>query len=498
MVKRILLVAAFSLVLLGIFASILIVRTLSFGANTEDTSIALPTIPEFDDQAIAAHLTEAIQIRTITVAAGDPRPGQDGPWLAFHEFLERTYSVFHATASKELIADYTLLYTWPGSDPELDPILLMAHQDVVPVNIGTEDGWDAHPFSGAVKDGYVYGRGTLDDKTSLITLLESAEALMKDGFQPKRTLIFLFGHDEEVSGSGAQAAVAHMKAQGISPEMVLDEGFMIVEPFPLTGEAVGMIGIAEKGYVTLRLTSEAAGGHSSVPPRNSANVQLAKAIVALDDTQMPADFSKPPLSDMMTAVAEDMPFMQRMAFANLWLFEGLVESEFAISGESNAMIRTTIAPTMLVGSVKENVLPQMSSALVNFRVHPNDTVADVLAHVRGVIAPFEGVTADIYEAGGISSEASPVSSTDHRAYKVLEAVARDASGGAPVAPALVLGATDARWTTEIADNVYRFAPSVIDIADLSGAHGTNERIRLNNLSRMARGYAQIMKAMASE
>ena len=158
----------------------------------------------------------------------------------------------------------------------------------------------------------------------------------------------------------------------------------------------------------------------------------------------------------------------------------------------------SIMATSVLYSIKENVLPQKSTALVNFRVHPNDSPDSVLAHVRDVIGDLEGVSADFDETGGISSSASPVSPTDNRAYQVLASVATETGDGAPAAPGLVIGATDARWTVEISDNVYRFAPSVIPIEDLNGFHGTNERISVENVGRLARGYAQIIKAMTSE
>ena len=213
---------------------------------------------------------------------------------------------------------------------------------------------------------------------------------------------------------------------------------------------------------------------------------------------MPSNLSEPPMSDMISALAADMPFMTRMAFANQWLFGSMIEGQFSADGASNAMIRTTTAPTMISGSIKENVLPQNAVALVNFRIHPSDTMESVLAHVREVISGIDGVTADISQREGIGNEASPVSPIDSRAYQTLAAVAAQAGGDVPVVPALVLGATDARWTTGISENVYRFAPAVIAIGDLSGFHGTNERIAVDNLERMATGYAQIMTAMASE
>lgn len=491
-------------ILLAILAILLIMvgtvlfRTLNYGPASSQSEISLPEVPAFRADDIAGHLSQALKFRTITLIAGDPRPGLEGPWRELEAWLETTYPQFHAIAGKTHIEDHTLLFEWKGTDPGLDPILLMAHQDVVPVNMGTEKDWTAPPFEGRIIDGHIYGRGTLDNKASLVAIMEAAEALVASGFRPERTIIIMLGHDEEVSGSGARAGVAWLKAKGVRAEMVLDEGFVVVETFPPTGKPAGLIGISEKGYTTIRLTSKATGGHSSTPPRNSANVQLSRAIVALDENQMPADFSKPPISDMLRQTSPDMPFTTRMALANMWLFGSMVEAQFAGDGASNAMIRTTTAPTMMSGSVKENVLPQIAVALVNFRVHPNDTPESVLVHVQNVISKFEGVTAEFDESGGIGSAASPVSPTDSRAYKVLEAVARDTGNGAPVAPALVLGATDARWTTEISDNVYRFAPSVIPTADLAGFHGTNERISVKNLERLAHGYASVMKAMGSE
>ena len=494
MIKNTLLVVAG---LLTALIFVLLLRTFTFGSSVTQNTQPLPTIPAIDTDTAAAHLSEALRLRTITVASGDPRPGQDAPWRDLEAFLETTYPAIHNIASKTHIAGYTLLFEWKGTDPSLDPILLMAHQDVVPVNIGTTSDWEHHPFDGVIQDGYVYGRGTLDNKGSLISIMEAANALAADGFQPKRTIFIMLGHDEEVSGSGAQAGVAYLKAKGVHAEMVLDEGFFIISPFPLTGKTAGVIGIAEKGYITIRLTATAKGGHSSTPPRSSGAVQLARAILALEDNQMPADFTKQPMASMIETLAPDMPFMQRMAFANTWLFKGMLEGEFAKDGAANAMIRTTTAPTMLAGSIKDNVLPQKATALVNFRIHPNDTTESVLAHVRDSVSGISGVSADLAE-DGIGSEASPVSPVDNRPFAVLSAVSASLSDGAPAAAGLVLGATDARWTTEISENIYRFAPSVVPIEDLAGFHGTNERLSVENVGRLSRGYAQIMKAMASE
>ena len=258
---------------------------------------------------------------------------------------------------------------------------------------------------------------------------------------------------------------------------------------------MGFIGVAEKGYVSVAITALAEGGHSSAPPRDSAPVRLARALVALDENQMPADFSKAPIRQLFEASAPDMPFIQRMAFANMWLFGGMVESQMGDIPAANAMIRTTTAPTMLVGSAKENVLAQRATAVVNFRIHPNDSEESILQHVRDVTDGIEGLQIEKGRGGIRGAGASPVSSTENLAYGVLAAVAQEAGNGAPVAPGLVLGATDGRYATAITDSVYRFMPAVMSPEDLAGFHGTNERISVENMGRMARGYAQIILAL---
>ncbi|MEM6653404.1 MAG: M20 family peptidase [Pseudomonadota bacterium] len=475
---------------------IVLMRTLTYGGAPQNVrEIVLPAVPEFDANTAAQHLSEAIQFRTITVAPGDPRVGQEGPWLDMQAWMETTYPAFHAVARKETIpGGYSLLYTWAGRDDTLDPLLLMAHQDVVPVNIGTEGDWDAPPFSGAIQDGYIYGRGTIDDKGSMVGLFEALNALALEGFEPQRTILLMLGHDEEVSGSGAEAGVELLKSRGIAPVMALDEGFMAVEDNPLTDGTVAFIGVAEKGYVTFTLTVTAEGGHSSTPPRNSATVRLSRALVALDENQMRADLSHPLVDGLFKATGPGMPFVQRMAFANQWLFGSYLKNVLGDTPAANAMIRTTTAPTMLAGSTKENVLAQRATAVINFRIHPMDTEDAVLAHVEAVTKDIEGLEITLGTSGIRGAGASPVSPMDNLAFGVLYAVAADSSA-APVAPGLVLGATDSRYATAITDSVYRFMPAVMSPEDLTGFHGTNERITVENMGRLSKGYAQIILAM---
>lgn len=484
---------------IALLAGILLWNTSQFGPKTAaGAAITLPEPPAVDVAAAAESLGAAIRIQTVTTVSGDPQPGTDQPWIDLEAALKARYPTVFARASLEKIVTHAMLMTWAGTDASLPPVILMAHQDVVPVNPGTDADWTHGPFGGVVADGYIWGRGAMDDKGSLIAILEAGEALAKSGWTPKRTVIFAFGHDEEVSGRGAQEIFALLKSRNVTPAMVLDEGFAVLDNFPLTGKPAALIGVAEKGYISLQITATTEGGHSSRPPRESGAVRIARALVALEENQMPADLSSPPFNEMIEAVAADLPFVTKLAFANQWLLSSVITGQVSGDASANAIVRTTTAPTMLTGSIKDNVLPQRASAVVNFRVHPNDTVASVTQHVKDVTAHIEGLAVVPYE-DGIGSAPSPVSSTSSEAYRVLEAVARATGGGdVPVAPALVIGATDARYATAISkDAIYRFAPAIYDDIDLNGFHGTNERLSVDNLGRMIKGYAQLMMALCS-
>lgn len=486
-------------VVVAVLVGVVVWNTMQFGAKPDaQAAITLPEPPAVDVAAAAEMLGAAIRIQTVTYASGDPKPGADQPWIDLETALKARYPTIFAKASLEKILTHAMLMTWAGTDPSLPPVILMAHQDVVPVNPGTDADWTHGPFGGVVADGYVWGRGAMDDKGSLIAILEAGEALAKSGWTPKRTVIFAFGHDEEVSGAGAEAIFALLKSRNVTPAMVLDEGYAVLDNYPLTGKPAALIGVAEKGYISLQITANTEGGHSSRPPPESGAVRIARALVALEENQMPADLSAPPFNEMIEGVAADLPFTLRLAFANQWLLGSVIAGQIASDPTANAIVRTTTAPTMLNGSIKDNVLPQRASAVVNLRIHPNDSVASVTQHVKDVTSHIEGLTIAQYE-DGIGSEPSPVSSTDSEAYRVLEAVARATGGGSvPVAPALVVGATDARYASAISkDAIYRFAPAIYDDADLNGFHGTNERLSVDNLGRMIKGYAQIMMALCS-
>jgi carboxypeptidase PM20D1 len=354
-------------------AAVVALRTRDFSreAMAEAAAAAPPPDIAIDADAAAARLARALTFRTLSVQEGQP---QDlAPFTAQRAWLEAAYPAFHAAAKREIVNEESLLFTWEGSDPALKPMLLLAHLDVVPAEEST-DKWSVDPFGGEVRDGFVWGRGAVDDKGSVVTLMEAANTLAAQGFKPVRTIIFAFGHDEEVSGlKGAQAMAALLKSRGVRAWFALDEGMAIVERYPLTGTPVALIGVAEKGYGTMRVTAAATPGHSSTPPPDTAVTLLAEAVVRIHRMPVEMKLAGGPALDMIRALAPQLPLTIRAAAANEWLFSPVINQQLGADPRAAALLRTTIAPTMIEGGDKENVLPGSATALINFRLHPRDT-----------------------------------------------------------------------------------------------------------------------------
>lgn len=466
-------------------------RAQNFGAAAaaaETAEAAAPPALEFKVDEAAARLGQAIRFKTISVQAG--QTWDAAPFAAQRAWLETAYPAFHGVATREIVNQESLLFTWKGADESLAPMLLLAHLDVVPVEEWSLKDWKAEPFSGEIRDGFVWGRGALDDKGSLIGIFEAANALAASGWKPRRTIIFAFGHDEEVSGlQGAVAMAKILKERGVMAWFAMDEGMAVISRFPMTGGPVGLIGIAEKGYATLRVTATATAGHSSTPPADTAVTLLSEAIIRIHRMPIEMKLEGGPGLGLVQALAPQLPQTVRVAAANEWLFSPVINQQLGRDPRAAALMRTTIAPTMLEASPKENVLPGRASAMINFRLHPRDTAAEILAGAQAAVRGIPGVT---LEWASPPNEASPVSSTESDSYALIAAVARTVGNGAPAAPTLVLGATDSRHYAEVAQNVYRFSPVLMTDEEIEGVHNVNEKVSVENVGRLVRGYAQLM------
>jgi carboxypeptidase PM20D1 len=477
-------------VLLGVLfvlAVVLIVRTLGF--RSVPVKVRPASAAEISDDVLN-RLSGAVRIRTVSYEPDRADKIDRAAFAAFLDYLEKSFPLVHAGLEREVIGSFALHYRWPGRRPELKPILLLAHMDVVPA---AEDGpvrWTHPPFDGIIADGFVWGRGTLDDKQSLLGILEAVEGLLREGFVPDRGVDLAFGCDEEVGGAeGAARIAAKLRADGRSFELVLDEGLMIMQE-GLSGltRPVALIGTAEKGYASLELRVKAAGGHSSLPPKRTAIGALGRAVSRLEEHPFPARLRQP-TRDMLLAIGPEMPFLKRLLMANLWLFGRPLMIALSGSPASDAVIRTTTAATIFQSGIKENVLPAEARAVVNFRILPGETVADVVEHVRSVVADAQvEITVRPNPV-----EPSRVSSADSEAFRRLQATILQVFPDALVAPGLMVGATDSRRYETLSENIFRFNPVRLTTADLARPHGVDERIAAAGYKDQIRFFMQLIR-----
>ncbi|HJU89015.1 MAG TPA: M20 family peptidase [Gemmatimonadaceae bacterium] len=476
------------LVVVLALGAVVVVRAVRFSPLPNETA---PLAPLELVPGAAERLAGAIRIPTVSPEDSSDRDST--AFRTFHTYLEQSFPRVHATMRRETIGLDALLYTWMGSDTTLAPLVLMGHMDVVPVAPGTDTAWTHPPFSGAIAEGFVWGRGSLDDKGTVLGVLEASEMLLARGFQPKRTVLLAFGADEERGGEqGAKRIATLLQRRGVKPMMVLDEGGTVITgAIPGVAEPVALVGIAEKGYLNVELSVRAEGGHSSMPPNNTAAGILARAITRVENNPLPATI-RGGTAALFDAVGREMSFGMRAVFANRWLFDPVIERRLAARPATNATIRTTTAVTMLEGSPKANVLPHRARAIVNFRILPGESIASVLEHVRSTIDDSR-VEADV---SGVASEPSPLSPINDSTWARLTAVIRQAYPDVVVAPYLVVGGTDARHFRDLTPNVYRFSGARIVSEDLRRVHGTNERLSIAAYEEGIRFLAQLVRSMA--
>lgn len=470
---------SFALLALILFLGLLEVRAFRYGRVPPRPASRAALHPVFDEAALAGRLGAAIRFPTVT--------GDDAALEAFLADLAATYPDVHARLACERVG-WSLLFTWRGSDPSLAPAALLAHLDVVPAEASR---WTVPPFEGRIQGGFVWGRGTLDDKVAVLGILEAATALMKEGYAPKRTLIFAFGQDEETGGhAGAASLAALLKTRRLRLDSVLDEGEVVGEGLvPGVDAPVAFLGTAEKGYLSLALTATGPGGHSSMPGPGDPIARLSRALARLDAHPFPARFTEP-VDGMFRALAPRMGHAQRLALANRWLSEPLLARMLSGSAATNALIRTTAAPTLIEGGDRENELPLRARAVLNLRLLPGDDVAGVIEQVRAALAD-PGIA--IEELRASTLEPSSVSGSDDPAYGDLVASIQDAFPDALIAPSLVLGGTDSAHYAGLARQTYRFLPVRVGPEDLGRFHGNDERLRTKDYADAVRFYASYLQ-----
>jgi len=449
--------------------------------------------PRSDDpvaQRFLDNLAAAVRIPTVSSIDGvDP-----APFGELRGLLEKSYPLVHSHLALEVVGGHTLLFTWTGSDPEATPFLLMAHQDVVPVEPGTDDDWEHPPYSGIVADGHLWGRGALDDKGAMVALLEAVEGLLAEGFVPEPTVYVLLGHDEEVGGGrGAAMVASRFGERGVRLSFVLDEGGAVVSGVLPGVPTLALVGVGEKASLDVELIAVGEGGHSSMPPDHTAVGRVAAAVKAVEDHPLPARLQAQ--RGFLETLARVMRGPRAMLLRNIEWTRPVVERVLARAPQTNALIRTTTAATMIRGGVKSNVLPQEATAIVNFRIIPGDTAAGVLDHVRSVVGDRIRVRAIDF---GATSDPAPLSSTDSAGYRIVSGAIGETFPGVVVTPWILFGATDSRYFAPLADGVYRFAPFSVSMSDMSRIHGTGERVAVADAAPAVAFYRRLILRAGGE
>lgn len=455
------------LILLLLLVGVLMFNTLRFASKQVYETVQLP--PRVADSTIS-HLLQAIKHKTIS--NGDPALFDSSAFHNFHLFLEQTYPLTHRSLTLEHVG-FSLLYKWTGKDSSRNPFVLMAHQDVVPIEEATRGLWTVDPFEGVVKDEFIWGRGSADDKINVIAILEAVEKLLGDGFQPPRTIYLAFGYDEEVGGTGARAMAALLHERNITADLVLDEGGIItLDKVPGITKPVALIGTAEKGYLSLELTVEKNGGHSSMPEKETALDILSKALVAIHDHPFDAGFSTP-TEGFLNHVGPEMPYPEKIVFANTWLFKPIVIGIYEKSPGGNALVRTTSAATIIHAGIKDNVVPSKATATVNFRLLPGDDSKKVIQRITEII---NDERVKIGHREDFVAEPSAVTPADGFGFNLVSKIVHRTMDNTIVTPFLMIGGTDSRHMELISTQVIKFSP----MTDPIGFHGIDERVSIES------------------
>jgi len=481
-IKRILI---FVTGLLSVLIFVLLIKTIMFKSKQIQTA----PIPKIDipNDAIM-HLSQSIQFETISNE--NSTQFDSVPFLNFCDFLIQTYPQINSNLERHLISNYSILYKWNGKNPDKKPIILTAHYDVVPVEESTRNQWAEKPFGGKIDDRFIWGRGTMDDKLAVIGIMETVEKLLKEGFIPERTIYVAFGHDEEIGGlKGAKMIAEYLKSNNVRAEFVLDEGLVITRKMiPGIEKDVALIGLSEKGFLSVKLSLDYKGGHASMPEKETTIEILARAIVKLRENQPQSRICEP-IERFIEFSGPEMPFAQRLVFANKWLFKGVILNIYESGPSTNSMVRTTTAPTIFNSGIKDNILPTSASATLNFRILSGETIEGILSHINNTIDD-ERIK---ISTGDYKSNPSPVSSIESKGFKTVNKTIKQIFPGVLISASLVNAATDSRHYTIISDDVYRFLPITITSEDLPRFHGIDERLNVDAFNDCCRFYYQLIR-----
>lgn len=469
--------------LLVVFLAVIIIRTLAFKPKTQDY-VPIDLVDFDHDKAITA-LQEIVKCKTISHE--DTSLDDEVEFDKLIALLPSLYKNVYANCELKTFDGRALLFKWAGKNSTSNPTVLMSHYDVVSV---VEEDWDEPPFDGVIKDGCLWGRGTLDTKVTFNASLFAVDTLIANGFTPENDIYLAFSGGEEVNGVGAKNIVKYFKENGIEPKLVLDEGGGVVENvFPGVKKPCALVGIAEKGMMNVKYTVKTQGGHASAPKPNSPIVALSKACVKLESSPFKYHISKP-VAEMFDTLGRHSNFVYKMIFANLWLFKGLLNMLAKKNGgEMNALLRTTVAFTQATGSKGVNVIPPVASITTNMRLNPLDNVDNAYDYL---VKTVDNDKIDVTILA--STNPSRISRTDVMGYDIVKnAISNTWGKDILVSPYLMVQCSDSRHYGEISDRVYRFSAMDLTSEERASIHGNNEKIRLEAIINSVKFYIAVIK-----
>lgn len=465
------------------FLAVILIRALRFTPKAK--SAVQQSEARVDEQKAVSDLQEMIRCKTVSYY--DDSKIDKAEFEKFRALLRRLFPTVFQKASYEELGVSGVLFSLKGKSSE-KPAVFMAHYDVVPVN---EEGWSKPAFDGVIEDGVLWGRGTLDTKCTLLGVMEAAEQLLKDGFTPENDLYFAFAGDEEVAGKTQPVIVETLRARGVSPAIVVDEGGAVVDGiFPGVKESCALIGIAEKGLMDAQFVIEGAGGHASAPPPHTGLGRLARTVTRIEGNPFPRKLTKP-VAEMFDTLGRRSSFLFKVIFANLWCFlpvlDGLCKKT---GGELNAMMRTTCAFTMAEGSKASNVLPPRARMVANLRVINGTTCEETLEALKSRLDD-DGIQTSIVQG----MDPSKVSETKGYGWEKLTNAIAETWPEALISPYLMVACSDSRHYCAISDYVYRFSAMALTKEERGCIHGHNERIPLDKIVKTVQFYLRLMRSL---
>lgn len=467
-----------------LFFLILIIRTVCNKPSRKQ--IATIEGAKIDKDAAVEHLREAIRIPTVSMV--EDYIDNIQPFIDYRNWLEKTYPLLNAKAERTIVADYSIIYHLKGKDPTLKGGCYLSHIDVVPAPV---DGWEHDPFEAVLTDdGYINGRGAQDMKSHMIALLEAVEYHLKNGKEFDRDLYICFGHDEEpgTSVGGASSIVKYLYDKGVRMEFVVDEGGTVIDGRMLgVPHTVALIGAAEKGNGDLELIVNKAGGHASNPKPPTADGVLAKAVAKVESHPMKTRWTtltKETFKELAPYCGGSaLGGIFKFALTNRDVMSHIVKWVFTIAAPmTNALVRTTFAPTMLWGSDARNVIPKEAKANINYRMITGETADDVKAYLEKLLKKDvkKGVLkVNLLEYSNPSAEAD----VHCAAYERIRDTVCEIFDDVVVAPYMFIAASDARFYNPLTDNVFRFGPFINSLDDQQRIHGINERLHVDQLEK---------------